>query len=255
MTNYTEKHSILGMMSKTYTPFEDYSGYIKNKKEVVLFNENYQNYTNYEKINLNYVNNNKIIIPGYIQSSKYKMEMLISCFKNDYFSLKGQEHREVRETRNKYNKIVTIRYNIDSINRVLEFIEEWDNFRGKNKYGWQLRSGKDKNFFNKYWESEKSNLWSNLFYIDEKLVGYSIISKINNENCYNYLIRKNDTSYRNLCLYIDYKSFERIWCNLNNEFYINWGCSSGNLLKYKKKFPVYSCEKRYFLKYKKENTS
>ena len=247
--DYISRHSVMGMLSKSYIPIENYLGFIKNKKEVVLFDSSFAGkYSNFDKINLHYYN--KIIeIEGYKKKSSYTSNLIISKFSADFFKLEGKKYREIRETRNKYNKLVEVKYKIDNIDRVVEFIKKWNIDRGKEKYGWQLHSGYDINFFNKFYNEEKDNLFSNFYYIDDELVGYAIISKEQKDNCYNYIIRKNNTKYRNLCLYIDYKIFERVF--IDKDFYINWGCSSGNVLKYKKKFPIYLCEKRHFIKYER----
>ena len=248
--NYTSKHAIMGMMSARYVPFDNWGGYIKNKNEVVLFDPNLiKDYSNYEKISMHYLTE---IPNGLNITSKYKSDMLVSVFNEDFFKLAGWEYREIREARNKYNKIVKIEHDIKDLNIVINFIREWNKKRGDEKYGWQLHSGYDIAFFEKYYEQEKDNLFSNFFYINNVFVGYSIISKICEENCYNYLIRKNNVDLRNLCLYADYKSFERMWEEKKLEFLINWGCSSGSLKKYKSKFPIHSCEKRYFIKVKNE---
>ena len=38
--NYINKHSVMGMMSKNYIPFENYEGFYKNKKKdkIEVFN-------------------------------------------------------------------------------------------------------------------------------------------------------------------------------------------------------------------------
>jgi len=250
--NYTSKHAIMGMMSSRYVPFDNWGGYIKNKKEVVLFNPNLINdYKDYEKISLHYLEEMPNI-DGLEMVSKYSSNMLVSVFDEEFFKLGGWEHREVREARNKYNKIVKIEHDIKDINIVVNFIREWNKKRGDERYGWQLHSGYDVSFFEKFYEQEKNDLWSNFFYIDNVFVGYSVVSKICEENCYNYLIRKNSVDFRNLCLYIDYKLFERMWEEKKSGFLVNWGCSSGSLKKYKSKFPIHSCEKRYFVKVKNE---
>jgi hypothetical protein len=243
----------MGMLSKNYQPLEQYNGYVKNKKEIVLFTENdniIKNFTNFEKINLNYVNQQqKDKIPQYKNTSSYYSTMLISHFEKPFFNLQGKDFKELRETRNKYNKIITIKYNINP-NNIISFIDTWNQERGKNKYGWQLHSGYDKNFFTKYYEQEKNNLWSNFFYADNQLVGYSIVSKNTNKD-YKYIVRKNNTNFRNLTLYIDYCTFEKIYSEINKDFLINWGANSGSLLKYKKKFPIFAEEKKYFYKFEK----
>jgi len=240
----------MGMMSARYLPFDNWGGYKKNKNEVVLFDPNLiSDYNNYEKISLHYLTE---IPNGLNITSKYNSNMLVSVFNEEFFKLYGEKYREIREARNKYNKIVRIEHDIKDINIIINFIKEWNAKRGDAKYGWQLHSGYDISFFERFYEQEKNNLWSNFFYIDNNFVGYSIISKNGEEECYNYLIRKNNVDLRNLCLYIDYKSFERIWGEKHSEFHINWGCSSGSLLKYKSKFPILCCVKRYFVMIKNE---
>lgn len=253
MTNYISKHSVMGMLSANYFPLTNYAGYVKNRKEVVLFDKNLiPNYLNMEKINLSYLRDKDISINGYKVSSKYNMTVLVSKFNKEFFDLKGKNFREIRETKNHYDKKVVIKNSIENIDEIIEFISKWIDIRGDDKYGWRCHAGYDKNFFTKYYMQEKDNLWSNFFYIDDKLVGYSIISK---EACklqkFNYIIRKSNTTYRNLCLYIDFKSFQRIFNDGNEEFYINWGANDSTLLKYKKKFPVYVEEKAYFMKFVK----
>ena len=192
-------------------------------------------------------------ISGYIKKSSYKSTEVVSFFNKPFYHLEGKSYREIRETKNKYNKTIIIKKDIEDIQEVVNFILNWNEERGKEKYGWFLHSGYDINFFERHWKEEKDNLWSSFFYIEDRLVGYSICSKERVNDCYNYIIRKNDISLRNLTLYIDYKTFERIWKETEEqEFYINWGCSSKTLLRYKKKFPVYSLKTKYFLKFTKE---
>lgn len=252
--NYISRHSIMGMLSKSYIPLSNNKGYIKNKKEVVLFSSDdaiISHYLNYPKMNLNYVDeisNIKNKIPNYILSSKYFSHLLLSKLDGVFFELKGEGWREIREARNKYRKCVVIKHDIDPL-EVINFIREWIVKRGDLKYGWQLHAGYDINFFTKYYSIEKDKLWSNFFYIDNKLVGYSVVSKEWDES-YKYLIRKNNIDFRNLCLYIDFYTFERMFSEVGS-FIVNWGANSGSLLKYKKKFPIYSEEKKWFYKFKR----
>lgn len=252
--NYISRHSIMGMLSKNYIPLDNNVGYIKNRKEVVLFTPDdniISDYLSYPKINLHYVdeiNNIQDKISGHTLFSKYHSTMLLSNFSKEFFELKGHSYREVRETRNKYRKIVMVKHDIDSL-EVISFIREWIVKRGDVRYGWQLHAGYDINFFTKYYQVEKEGLWSNFFYIDNKLVGYSIVSKDCSDGNYKYLIRKNDTSYRNLCLYIDFATFEVMYNDVDY-FIVNWGSNSGSLLKYKMKFPTLFTIKKYFYKFK-----
>jgi len=245
--NYINKHTIMGMMSKHYVPFENWRGFYKNKKrtKVVVFDDNYID--NIEEISYYYIKNKP-------KNTKcYNSILLVSYFNEEYFKLRGKENKEIRETRNKWNKEIIIKYDIEDISSIIELINKWDEQSGF-KYRWNRHSGYDRSFFIKYYEQEKKELISLFFYLGEKLIGYSIISLNSEDKCYRYILRKSDISIgRNTCLYIDFKTFEHIFKNYKKEFYINWGASSGNVLKYKKKFPVYLEKKVYFYKRKKNN--
>ena len=244
----------MGMLSKTYKPFPDWSGYIKNKNEVVLFDSaNIPLHTHYPKINLAYVDklSNKDIIPGYENTSSYKGTLLYSKLDQDFLELRGKSHIEMRETRNHYRKGgIQVRNSAD-LEDIKKFIGEWNIQRGDQRYGWTLHSGYDMNFFTKYWESEKDKFQTLFFYDNDKMIGYSVLSLDNVDNVYYYLLRKNLTSYRNLALYIDFTTFDTLYTNIGVEFLICWGANSGGLLKYKKKFPVYHEQEKWFYKFKK----
>jgi len=246
--NYINRHTIMGMMSRHYIPFEDFTGFYKSKKrdKVVVFNKDYFE-PNCKEINYYYIFEK----PEIKIKSMYNSTLLVSHFDSEFFKLSGKSNTEVRETRNKYNKIITIKNDIKDIEEVIYLIDKWDILSGQ-KYNWQRHSGYDRSFFIKYYEKEKDNLISLFFYINDELVGYSVISKIVEDNCFKYIIRKMDISIgRNLCLYIDFKTFENLYNIYSRDFRINWGASSGNVLKYKKKFPVFSEEKVWFYKIKR----
>jgi hypothetical protein len=245
--NYINKHSIMGMMSSNYFPFEDWTGFYKkkDKTKVVVFDSSFCK--DFLEINYYY-------LPEKIKELKsYSSTLLVSDFDEVFFKLSGKKYTEIRETRNKLNKEIEIREDISSIDEVISLIDRWDVLSGK-KYRFNRHSGYDRNFFKKYYNEEKDNLYSLFFYLDNILVGYSIVSKIQDDGCFRYLIRKNDISVvRNLCLYIDYKTFENLFSKIGKKFYINWGASSGQVLRYKKKFPVFIEKKVWFCKRKKDD--
>ena len=245
--NYINKHTVMGMMSYHYIPFDNFDGFYKNKDrtKVVVFDKNYQN-EDCNEINYYYI----LDKPEEKIKNMYSSSLLISNFDKDYFSLKGLDNKEMRETRNKWNKKIVIKDNLDNIDEVLNLIDIWDEVSGK-KYRFNRHSGYDRSFFKKYYKDEKENLISLFFYCENKLVGYSIVSKImENDNCFRYIIRKSDNSIgRNIGLYIDFKTFENIFNIYEKEFKVNWGSSSKNVLKYKKtKFPVFLEKKTWFYK-------
>lgn len=228
----------MGMLSSRYIPFDNWNGFYKNKNKtkITVFSDIFGDF---EEINYSYMNTR----------NGYNSTILVSNFSADFFSLSGGRYKEIRETKNKWDKLITIKTEPNSISEILDLIKKWDEFSGK-KYRFTRHSGYDRNFFQKYWEQEKNDLYSLFFYYNDHLVGYSIVSKIQDDNCFRYVIRKMDISVgRNICLYIDYKTFENIYKE-HEEFFINWGASSGKVLKYKKKFPIFKTEKVYFYKVK-----
>jgi len=233
---YNSKYCILGMMSRGSILYDNLKGFRKNKTTSVSFDPNFDPGT--DKVSYSYIYN-KPSAP--IKS--YKGIQLVSELNADFFALSGKKYREIRETRNHFNKIISIKeYNKQD---VLSLIDLWSATDGK-KYGFQLHSGYDRNFFNNWYDLEKDNLFSRFYYIDDKIVGYSILHK--GEDCWEYLLRKADNSIRNTCLFIDYKTFKQIWDIENKTFYVCWGASKGKLLKYKRKFGSFEERDAYFYK-------
>jgi hypothetical protein len=244
------------MVSKRYSIFG--SGFKKNKNNVVLFHmegadiksltETVQSLQE-QNIYINYLleDQYKSLLAMGLNLKRSKQNTVLSHINEEFLNVPGKKYTEFRETRNKFDKIVSVKTEPNSINDIMELIDLWDKNRG-TKYGWQKHSGYDRNFFEKFWQEEKNDLFSYFFYIGEKLVGYSIVSKLGNESnplrSFNYVIRKNDTTLRNLCLYIDFKTFFLMYKELKKEFIINWGVTS----KYKKKFPIYEEVPTYFCK-------
>jgi hypothetical protein len=246
--SYINRHTIQGMVSKRYNIFGN--GFSKNKNKIVLFYPVPEDLNNFPQKNI-YISYlleqeyENLLAEG-LKLTRSKDKMLLSKIDQELLSVPGQKFRELRETRNKFDKIIKIKTEPNSIDDIMNLIDIWDDKRG-SKYGWQRHSGYDRNFFEKFWQTEKESLFSFFFYLEDKLVGYSIISKLTSDDlqrCYNYVIRKNDTSYRNLCLYIDFKSFQIMHQELQEDFIINWGATS----KYKKKFPIYKEVPTYFCK-------
>ena len=252
--SYINPHSILGMVSARYKIFD--VGFQKNKNNVVLFypfkTEDITS-RNEDKVFISYLLEDEY---NYLKSldiphKKSKQALILSDINEEFLKLNGAKFHEFREVRNKYNKICTIKTEPNSLEEVGGLIDVWDEVRGP-AHGIQRHSGYDRNFFNNVYPKEKDNLFSYFFYIEDKLVGYSVVSKLGNGINFSYLIRKNDTRFRNLCLYIDYKTFDLMFNELKTSFTINWGAASGKILKYKKKFPIYKEVPVWFCKVIKE---
>jgi len=231
ITDYINKHTVMGMLSANYVPFGDWSGFYRNKTrtKVTVFDPGFDG--DFKETAFHYVPDR--------MGKGYSSTLLVSRFDSAFFALAGAEHKEIRETRNKWDRLVSVREEPSSVGEVVALVDKWDILSG-SKYGFNRHSGYDRNFFRRYWETERSNLYSLFFYHGDALVGYSVVSKLQDDNCFRYVIRKMDIGAgRNICLYIDYKTFESIWRDRKGCFYVNWGASSGKVLKYKEKFPTF----------------
>lgn len=224
------------MMSKGSVLFDNLKGFKKNRTTAVSFDSEFD--PEFPKVSYSYIHEKppKPIKP-------YKGTQLVSRLDEEFFALSGKKYKEIRETRNYFDKIVSIKEY--SKQDVLGLIDLWSSTSGK-KYGWQLHSGYDRNFFNNWYDLEKDNLFSRFYYIGDKIVGYSILHK--GTNSWEYLLRKMDNSIRNTCLYVDYKTFEEIYKLEQKDFYVCWGASNGKLLKYKRKFGSFDETTVYFYK-------
>lgn len=251
--NYVNENSIYGLMNKNCIP--DWSQKIiyknKAKDKIISFDPNYKN-ENASQINYMYLD---IPLDNNIKCFKEK-QIIQGVYKKDYFELKNKENRDMRNTRNKFNKIVKIYTDYD-LTKVDDFIyNNWFLKRGDQLYGFRCHYGYDRAYFAKWYNTEK---FINLFFeIENNLIGYSVIEKQprkneNNLDEFVYLLRKVDVSVgRNICEYIDFKTYEYIYNNISKEFVVNLGCSSGKLFWYKtKKFPVYELKDKYFGVWKK----
>ena len=120
-----------------------------------------------------------------------------------------------------------------------------------------MHSGRERTFRKKYLELLKNELIQLYFYLNNELIGYSLFSKPrkNEEGIFEtvYIFGKYKLGISNLSRYLDYKSYEYLSNLFEDTFVVNLGCSSGNLLKYKRQtFPIYRETPRYFYKVKTE---
>lgn len=260
--SYICHHSILGMMSSRYKLIETPSlQIIKNKNSVILFSlENLEYFLErYEKVSIAYLNELPEKDFKY-KFSKYSLTSIIGGEFNDkFFKLEGKDFTELRETRNKFDRKLIIKTELNDIKEVLELVDKWDERWGKEKYGWIRHSGYDRSFFINHYEKEKENLFCRFFYDKDtnEFVGYSVLSRQFLDNpsgkIYPYIIRKYLPEYsRNLCLYIDFKTFQELYLEIKNPYFCHWGGSSSSLLAYKTtKFPYRSLKKIWFISIKK----
>ena len=238
MFKYNSKY-VLMCMARKGNILDDWKGYVKNKKNAISFDASFR--PDFEKVSYYYVYDKPEI------KYDWKLTQLISRFDDGFFKLPGKAYRELRETKNYYDKRIEIRdYKQED---TLDLIKRWDAHSGA-KYNWQRHSGRDSWFFKRWYEEEKDNLISRFYYLSGVMMGYCVLHKAE-ENSYEYLIRKTDISMgRNTCLYCDYKTFESIHLP-GQQFYVNWGGSSGKLLKYKEKFGIHEETPVYFYSVKK----
>lgn len=272
MSNYINKHSILGLMNKNaylnidVTELSFYKTKAKNK--VVFFKElSEEDEAKYTEVNYMYLDEK----PERKIKGMYKMSEVISVFDNKYFrNIRLCTDKELYQTLRKYriNREELKIIEFSQVNPadykelqedIVKMIEVWRySDKGGMKYGWQEHAGIDKAFFERFFKMkpEEQDEYQVLFFVYQgTLMGYSVIEKepdINGE--YKYLIRKcitespDGAGWRNLCLYIDYITFEQLWMrNDLNKFYVNWGASSRGALWYKMhKFPLFATEDRWF---------
>lgn len=266
--SYINELSIWGLMNKNAFINEDANNLsfykTKNKKKVVFFEKlSEEEEKNYDIINYMYLDEDPEI------KGTTSMEEIISILDKGLFEdLTGKTYKEIRETIHKYrNKIVIKPINKDTHDNIINMIEEWrylDN--GGMKYLWQEHAGIDKAIVKRYIDNDwREPLIGMSFWLDDKCIGYSLCERyasdiIDNKFEYKYLTRKvlNLPGLRNITEYIDWVTFNQVWKNHKiyhpdeNEFLINWGCSSGGVHWYKThKWPVYSLNKKYFLAVKK----
>ena len=234
-------------MSKNYKPLDDWSGFWKNSKHLVVFNIN--NKIDAPKKTYSYISVDEMKKLDNISSS-YKSTNIVSYFEEDYFNLFGFEMKKLRNCVNHFNSSIEFRDSISSIDELKSLISIWNEQRGEI-YGWQRHSGYDINFFEKYYPIEKDNLISVFAYFENKLVGYGIITKAS-ESKYIYVLGKNDVSFKSLAYYIDFSIMKKIFSEIGQPFEMHWGCSSKGLLQYKRKFPVLREDKVCFCTTKEE---
>ena len=264
MSNYINKVSIYGMMNRL-SFFDDITelGFYKkkDKSKIVWFKKRNLNEENYSQINYMYLDEDPH------DKRAYYSEQIISKISETISTLPGKKFKEIRETRNKFNKHIIVKpISKDNINDVISMIEEWRYLEnGGWKYGFNEHAAIDKSIVQRYVETDLSNhIYAFSFYYNNKCVGYSTIEKhpsdiVDNLNEYKYLTRKAllIKGLRNLTEYIDWYTFNFIYkSNNNNDFLINWGCSSGGVKWYKThKWPLYKLEKKWFLTIKNNDKS
>lgn len=242
---YHTRHGIIGMMGKTGKLSDSPDYFYKNSKNIISFDSSFS--SDSFKVSYAYIPEADFLaIPKKEIKSKYILTQIVSKIDQAFIAIKGRGYKEFRWTRNKYDDKTEVKTEPNSVQEVINFIEYWEVTRG-GKYGWQRHSGYDKSFFLNWYEKEKQDIQCLFFYVNSVLVGYSVISLIKDDNAYIYMLGKCDTTYQNLSLYIDFISYERL-LGQQESILINWGASSGTLLDYKKKFPLYSLENLYFFK-------
>jgi hypothetical protein len=240
---YWTRHGIVGMMGKSGKLSDSSDYFYKNSKNIVSFNINF---TSPLKVSYAYIPEKDLVsIPKKTIKSKYVLTQIVSKIDQAFIKCRGKKNSEFRWTRNKYDGKIEVKTAPNSTEEVIDFIKLWDDTRGL-KYGWQLHSGYDKTFFTTWYQQEQ-NIQCLFFYLEGNLVGYSVISLEQDDGAYIYMLGKCSVTFQNLSLYIDLVSYEKLLGD-KESILINWGASSGTLLKYKRKFPIYSQENLYFFR-------
>jgi hypothetical protein len=232
-------------LSRYYIPFGDFSGFLKKKKEIILFSGNeIEKFNNHDMIRIYHITKETVddLRKRYRVLNPNKSTTIITKLDKEYFLLNGSVNKEKRNVINKYvkNNPISIQSLPNSTQEVKEFLKYWKEKR-KVKYNEKMMfTGYDLNFITKYLEMFKDNLITKFYYYQSKLVGMTIIEKVD-DNFYNLLIRKADPELSQLTYYIDFSSFKEIFEKSDKSVIINLGIDSGDkgIHEYKtKKFPV-----------------
>lgn len=241
-------------LSRNYVPFNDFSGFIKSKNQIILYSENMiEKFKNHESVRLYHVSKEEVekVKSRYKIKSSYYNTSIITKLGSEYFTLSGKANKEKRNVMNRFNINIplSIQEHPNSIEEVKLFLKDWKCKR-KVKYNEMLMfTGYDLNFIKKYLIKFKDNLITKFYYLNSKLVGFTIIEKVN-DNFYNLLIRKVDPSISQLTYYIDYSTFCEIYENTGQDLVVNLGIDGDKgIHAYKtKKFPVCQEIKTYNIK-------
>ena len=235
------------MLSKTYIPFNNYSGFSKHRNEIVLFNDdNIEKFRKYENLRIYHVPDEVVTnLKSKVKIlSRNKYISIITKLDKVYFSMSGKSNKEKRNVVNKYevNTKLSVQEYPNSIQEIKIFLRNWKEKR-KTKYNERMiRIGYNLNFITNYMFPFKDQLITKFYYDGNKLIGMTIIEKIK-DNIYNLLIRKSDPGYSQLSYYIDYSSFKEIFDKSGYEsLIINLGvdCGDKGISDYKtKKFPFF----------------
>ncbi len=255
--NYVNEHTFYAMSSERFKLLPNCFGFIKNRNEIVFYPPIQKEFIKYEykNIKLRYLTEEDYqnFLSLDVKHSKTKYKGIISYFSEEFFNLKGTKYQEFRTVINKYKKLnVEVLEDFKKIEDIYELISRWKAIKAEKTIHFLDHTGLDKNFFKNYFEKFKRDLFSRFFYIDNKLVGYSIISLLkdkNKEECFKEITRKFDYDYKQICLYIDYITFFDLYKKLNKPYYLNRSATTDkNIILYKNKFPIYKIIPVYFIK-------
>lgn len=267
--NYVNRRSVYGLMNKTCSLHSELFGFWKNKKhsKYVSLDENVPDEC-VDNISMMYLDEVKLD-KSYWESRGYKMSKVVKEYEiYSLIKIDDNINRELKGTIKKYNNLIKSnefyqyiltkdnhRFN-DICDNIISMIKKWAETSGQ-KYGFIRHDGIDKAFFNRL-KNNEIDIEDYIIYVFEdkfhNCVGYSVIEAKSIDNNFVYLIRKclrytdYELSLRNLCMYIDYITFNEVLKrNKLNEIIINWGCSSGGVAKYKKeKWNLYETKSLYF---------
>lgn len=177
-------------------------------------------------------------------SGYYKVrdnKIVVLKFDPNFFELKGKRNKKIRYFRNYYSRLNNLEIfdKPQNINDIGKFLQKWKSTAKHATYPYII--GIDKNFFRKFAFKNSDKFINRFFYLNDELVGYSVIEKISNTE-YNHLIRKADRTINHMSLYIDLMVYNEIYQTVGTSFLVNLGESGGqeNLIREKtENFPVH----------------
>lgn len=184
--------------------------------------------------------------------SASKMPAEVSLINKEFVdNPRSQNYNMAYQVRRWGKSAIEIRQDTPTLEELFHFIKNWDNTSGK-KYGARLASSYDKNFFAHHLAEVRDRVQTLYFWLDGKLVGYSILEIPNGEERDGgYLVsrygpRKVDiTAGSNLCQYVDYMAMKHLHLQCeqmfgNGDFILHWGAAEKGIRLYERRnFPNY----------------
>lgn len=204
---------------------DNYDGFYKKQGGISLFNTKfldvYLDKIHPLNISMGTVDDANIIKERKLNYTRYKSGFIFYNITHEDLLLNGKKYSEVRRSKNLYKDILDVKYSIN-IDDAEELIQIWRKQR-KDAHS-SLKTNGETFFFRNHFND--NNLINLSFYIDNIIVGYAVLEKIE-DNVFNWLFRRIDTERKQLIYYIDHLIFSHIYKLNNNEPFLLSGGDDG----------------------------